>query len=263
MPKNLKTKIITSNLQVPLYKLFPNFITIVALCIGISSVRYAMDAKMQIAAGLIIIAGFMDGVDGRLARLLNSSSRFGAQLDSLADMVSFGVAPALVIYLWSLHHIPYRGIGWAIVLFYLICSVLRLARFNVQSEDKESALRAQYFFSGIPIPCGAGLLLLPMISTFELMPNFKFSPVFIAFYTVAIGILMISKIPTLAFKKINISKNYLSLLFVIMAALMACMILEPWIILPFLELIYIALIPYSIYLYRKKFGVKSTTNEQN
>lgn len=253
MAKSFKNKILAPGLQIPIYKLFPNCITIVALCIGISSVRYAMDAKMQIAAALIIIAGFMDGVDGRLARLLNSSTRFGAQLDSLADMVSFGVAPALVIYLWSLHEIPYRGVGWMVVLFYVICSVLRLARFNVQSEDKEAAYRAQYFFTGIPIPCGAGLLLLPMISTFEWLVDFRFSPYFIAVYAVIIGGLMISRIPTLSFKKVNINKNYLSLFFVLMAALIACMILEPWIVLPILELIYIMLIPYSMYLYRKKF----------
>ena len=237
-------------LKVPLYKLFPNFITIIGLCLGISAVRYALDQKMQMAAGLIIIAAFMDGIDGRLARLLNSTSSFGAHLDSLADIVSFGVAPAVVVYLWSLHEIPYKGVGWAAVLFYITCSALRLARFNVQSENKKSP-SAQNYFTGVPMPSAAILSMLPMMFTFELI-NFHFSPWIILCNLLIISFLMVSTIPTFSFKKVDIEREYVMLLFVGMALLISSIILEPWLILPFVGAAYLISIPVSVYSYYRK-----------
>lgn len=237
-------------LRVPLYKLFPSFITIIGLCLGISSVRYALDQKMQIAVGLIIIAAFMDGIDGRLARFLNSTSSFGAHLDSLADIVSFGVAPAVVIYLWSLYEITYRGVGWAAVLFYITCSALRLARFNVQSENKKSSLAGNYF-TGVPMPCAAMLSMLPMMFTFEII-DFHFSPWIILCNLLVTSFLMVSTIPTFSFKKVDIEKKYVMLLFVAMAILISGIILEPWLVLPFIVAAYLISIPIGIYIYHRK-----------
>ena len=117
-------------LNVPIQKLIPSIITILALCLGITSIRYSLDGKFNIAVALIIIAAFLDGLDGKIARLLNSTSEFGAQLDSLADLCNFGVAPGIAVYLWSLKEIPYKGVGWAIVLVYIACSALRRGFFE-------------------------------------------------------------------------------------------------------------------------------------
>ncbi|AIF80662.1 CDP-diacylglycerol--serine O-phosphatidyltransferase [endosymbiont of Acanthamoeba sp. UWC8] len=249
------------SLQVPIQKLFPNMITILGLCLGISAVRYSIDSKWQIAAGLIIVAAFMDGLDGKIARLLNSTSPFGAQLDSLADIVSFGVAPSIVIYTWSLHEIPYKGVGWAVVLFYITCSALRLARFNVQATDKLGAITAQYYFSGIPMPAAAALALTPMISSFELL-DIKFSPWIIAAYMFVIGILMVSSVPTFSFKKININRKYVTLMLVSVGLLIASMVLEPWITLPIVGLTYLLLIPLSTFHYYKYFKKNYLHNQK-
>lgn len=137
-PGRAKIRVPVKALHIPLYKLMPNIVTILGLCIGITSIRYALDGKWTMAVGLIVIAAILDGIDGRLARLLNSTSKFGAELDSLVDVINFGVAPALINYLWILHEIPYKGVGWAVVLIYSACSTIRLARFNSNLDDAES-----------------------------------------------------------------------------------------------------------------------------
>lgn len=231
--------------EIPIYKLIPSFVTIFALCLGISAVRYALDEKWTIAAGLIIFAGFMDGIDGRLARMLNSTSGFGAQLDSLADLVSFGVAPAIVTYLWILHEIPYKGVGWAVVLFFIICAAVRLARFNSKLEDTIEKEKLKKYFTGVPMPSAGALLILPLTLTFELV-DIKFSYWFIAVYQVAIGLLMISKVPTFSFKNLVVRREYISLLFIAVACVISAIVIEPWIFLPIIALIYIAMIPISV-----------------
>lgn len=237
--------------EVHLYKLLPSFITILALCLGISAVRYAMDSKWTIAAGLIVFAGFMDGLDGRIARLLNSTTSFGAQLDSLADLVSFGVAPAIVMYFWKLHDIPYKGVGWGVVLFFIICSAIRLARFNSMLEDPKEKERMKNFFLGVPMPSAAALLILPLTLTFELV-NYDFNYWQIAFYQLIIGILMISRIPTFSFKGIVIKKKFISIIMLIFATLICGIVIEPWVFLPAIGLIYIMLIPVSVIAYYKQ-----------
>lgn len=237
--------------EVHLYKLLPSFITILALCLGISAVRYAIDSKWTIAAGLIIFAGFMDGLDGRIARMLNSTSSFGAQLDSLADLVSFGVAPAIVMYFWKLHEIPYKGVGWGIVLFFIICSAIRLARFNSMLEDKEEKEKMKNFFVGVPMPSAAALLILPLTLTFELIEH-NFDYWHIAFYQIIIGILMISRIPTFSFKGVVIKKKFISIIMLIFATLICGIVIEPWVFIPALGLIYMLLIPVSVIAYYKQ-----------
>ena len=246
----------SKKINIPLSKLIPSMITILALCLGITSIRYSLDEKFNIAVALIIIAAFLDGIDGRVARLLNSTSEFGAQLDSLADLCSFGVAPAIAVYLWSLKEIPYKGVGWGIVLVYIACSALRLARFNVQSFDYDNKNKelTSNFFVGVPMPVGAGLLLIPLMCSFEICKNNLLinSYWFIALYMIFIGLLMISKIPIYSGKKISIPKEKVNLLLILSGIVFTGIIFEPWLLLPIIGLLYIIFIPVgSIYCYRK------------
>src|SRR6476619_5095823 len=145
-------------------RMVPNILTLLALCAGMTAIRFAVKGQFEYAVFAIIAAGVFDGLDGRLARLLKATSSFGAELDSLADFVSFGVAPAAVLYLWTMPQL--NSIGWAIGLFYAVCCALRLARFNTQLTAEPPPWRAN-FFSGAPAPAGAGLLMLPMFVSFE------------------------------------------------------------------------------------------------
>ena len=245
----------SKKINIPLSKLIPSMITILALCLGITSIRYSLDGKFNIAAALIIIAAFLDGIDGRIARLLNSTSEFGAQLDSLADLCSFGVAPGIAIYLWSLKGIPYKGVGWGIVLFYVACSALRLARFNTQpfDNDKNKEIRDN-FFVGIPMPVGAGLLLIPLMCSFELCTDslLVHSYWFMAFYMILIGLLMISKIPLYSAKTMSVPKERVNLILILSGMVFTGIIFEPWLLLPIIGLLYIIFVPIgSIYYYRK------------
>lgn len=243
-PNNLKKS------RVPLYSVIPNVITILALCLGLTSVRYAMDSKFIIATSLILVAAIMDSLDGRIARMLNCSSNFGAQLDSLADIVSFGVSPCLLVYMWSLHSIPYKGVGWTVVLFYITCSALRLARFNTQQSDPEKAEISKYFFTGVPIPAAAALILMPMGFTFQLtdwvMPNWM-----VCIYMVIVGCLMVSTIPTFAYKKMSVEREYIPFILVASGLLIAGILLEPWVVLPLLGVAYLIAIPCSIIQHRR------------
>ena len=252
-----------TKLTIPIQKLIPSIITVFALCLGITSIRYSLDSKFNIAVALIIIAGFLDGVDGKVARLLNSSTEFGAHLDSLADICSFGIAPSVAIYLWSLKEIPYKGIGWAVVLFYITCSALRLARFNLQiTKDGTSKKNsdANEFFMGLPMPVAAGLLLMPLMCSFELIKNTIFSSSYwyMALYMVVIGVLMISKLPIYSAKKVYIPKERVNIALIIIGLIFTCIVLEPWILLPIMGALYILFIPISIYLFYKKRGINGT-----
>ena len=240
---------------IPLSKLAPSIVTILALCLGITSIRYAIDYKWHIAAALIIIAGFLDGVDGRLARLLNSTSGFGAQLDSLADIVSFGVAPAVVMYLWSLNGIPIKGVGWSVTLLFIACSALRLARFNSMLSDPDEKKKMASYFTGVPMPAGGASILLPMIISFEFVDHSFISPWFVAAYIAFISFLMVSKIPTFSFKAVHVKKEYVSALLMIVSLLFAALLLEPWILLPLLNITYLLTIPLSIYCYQRNKAV--------
>ncbi|MFQ3307619.1 MAG: CDP-diacylglycerol--serine O-phosphatidyltransferase [Candidatus Midichloriaceae bacterium] len=231
-----------NNITVPFQKLIPSIITVAAMCLGITAIRYSLDGKFNIAVALIIIAAFLDGIDGRIARLLNASSQFGAQLDSLADLCNFGVAPGITIYLWSLKDIPFKGIGWSFVLFFITCSALRLARFNAQALMKKESVNMNYF-TGLPMPIAGVLLLIPMVFTFDLLKEKDFLSYWgIAIYVVVIGLLMISKIPIYSAKKLHVSKEKIPFILIIIGLLFSFLILEPWIVLPFVGLLYIIII---------------------
>ena len=242
---------------VPLITLIPSIVTMFALCLGTSALRYALEARFDIAAALIIIASVMDGLDGRIARMLHSTSPFGAQLDSLADLVNFGVAPGMVLYLWSLHQITHKGLGWAIVLFYIICSAFRLARFNVQSATDAEKM-SDHFFIGIPMPAAAILVLLPLIQTFN-FPECRLPNLWLASYVVFISIMMISQLPTFSVKKVSIRREYVVPLLVFACITIAGILIEPWFILTIMGVCYLLSLPVSAaYYYTNRYKDIST-----
>ena len=184
--------------------ILPNILTIAGVCLGISSIKFSLDLNFKMAVIFITLAAILDALDGRIARMIKGTSDFGKELDSLTDFVSFGIAPAFVIYFWELN--KFGKIGWLIVLFYSVCCVLRLARFNLTKfEDKEEW--KNNFFQGVPSPAGGCLILLPLIfelSNFSNLVNIK---IITPYLVVAVSLLLISKLPTYSFKKISIKRN--------------------------------------------------------
>lgn len=228
----------------PVTVLFPNMITLVGLCLGLSSIRYAMSGRFELAVALLIFAAIIDGLDGRIARLLNSTSTFGAMLDSLSDFACFGVAPAMVMYFWVLHEV--RGLGWAVVLFFAICCALRLARFNTSLFNAHTESWKKNFFTGVPAPAGAMLGILPLVLYFQWGDMLYIPAGAVIVYDALIAILMVSRIPTFAAKQLKIRQEMV--LFVMMGAgfLIALFIIEPWLTFSTLGVIYLLVIPFSI-----------------
>jgi CDP-diacylglycerol--serine O-phosphatidyltransferase len=158
-------------------RLIPNMLTVMALCAGLTSMLYALQARWEPAVIAIVAAGVLDGLDGRIARLLNGQSKFGAELDSLSDFISFGVAPALLLYIWQLSEL--KGLGWAVTMAFAVCCALRLARFNTKLDNTDLPAWTSRFFVGVPAPAGAGLALIPVMATFELGPGYLDHPLFV------------------------------------------------------------------------------------
>jgi CDP-diacylglycerol---serine O-phosphatidyltransferase len=230
---------------VPIRYLLPNLITLLALCSGITAIRLAFEGLFQISVAAIIIAIVLDSLDGRLARLLKGTSRFGAELDSLADFVNFGVAPALVVYFWALN--TTRPLGWIICLMLAIACALRLARFNVALEDPHKPAYAHAFFTGVPAPAGAGLALAPLYYGFWSgdTDGHRYAAI-VAPFIVAIAILMVSRIPTFSGKTITKVPREAVLPILAGAALAAvCLITFPWESLLVIAALYAIMIPVS------------------
>ena len=227
-------------------------VTVMAICFGMTSIRYALKEQWDIATAFIIISGFLDVVDGRLARYLKATSDFGAQLDSLADFVNFGIAPAIVLYLWGIHQIEVKGLGWGIVLFYSICSAIRLARFNSSQADPNRPAWKDGFFTGIPAPAGAYLALIPLMLSFHFNILEYVHPIAIGAYLTVIGVLMSSRLPTFATKKLVIKKEHISFALVLTGLFIGSIIMEPWITLPILGILYLCSFPFSIIIYKKQ-----------
>jgi CDP-diacylglycerol---serine O-phosphatidyltransferase len=227
----------------------PNFTTVMALCVGLSSVRFALLEQWEMAVTAILIACILDAMDGRLARFLGSASRFGAELDSLADFVSFGVSPALVMYFISLH--KWHGKGWAVVLFYTVCSALRLARFNTRSIEGTTPPWSQAYFSGVPIPAAATLALWPLIAYFEWKNPLFIHPMTVSVVMILVGLLMISHLPTFSFKTVNIPPRWQRPLLLLAAFLASALFSAPWITLCVIGIGYLATFPLSIRCYLK------------
>ncbi len=227
-------------------RLLPNIVTLLALCAGLTAMRYGAQGRFQPAVGALIIAGILDGLDGRLARRLGATSRFGAELDSLADFLSFGVAPAFLLYNWTMKDAG--PIGWALVLLFPVCCALRLARFNT-GLDAQTAPPPWMagFFTGVPAPAGAGLVLLPLMISFEALGDFFSHPVVVGGFLAAIGALMVSRIPTYSFKRgRRIEAQYVLPIMLLIAAVAALLATSPWTTLPFVGALYVGSFPFSI-----------------
>jgi len=209
--------------QLPLLKLLPNFVSILALCSGLTAIRFAIAGNISVAVFLVALAAALDGVDGRLARMLRSESAIGAELDSLCDFVNFGVVPGLVLYLWSLK--TEAGLGWIAVLIYAVCCMLRLARFNVGSRKADPA--EKYDFVGVPSPAGAMLVLLPIyigkVATLQL------PALAVAAWMVFIGALMIGRLRTPSLKRFTIAASWARYALVIAVAAAGALITYPWV----------------------------------
>ena len=231
--------------HLPIGWLIPNLVTVAALCCGLTSIRMAIAGNWEYAYWLIFAAIFLDGMDGRLARLLKSSSTFGAQLDSLADFLSFGVAPPLVTYLWVLHN--YKGLGWAAALFFAVCCALRLARFNTMLFDKKD-VNSDKYFTGVPAPVGAGLALLPLVLYFQSGNSAFMDYNFVAANLVLVGFLMASRIPTLSIKRMKIRLDMALPVMLCAVLFISLLIIEPWLVITALITAYYASIPVCIFL---------------
>lgn len=229
--------------------LVPNAITAAALCVGLTGIRFAIAGDFEKAVQAVIIAGVLDGIDGRAARALKAQTRFGAELDSLADAISFGVAPALIVYLWSLQHLP--RLGWFAALAYAICCVLRLARFNARIDLPEQPHKEAGFLTGVPAPVGAGLAFLPIYLWIASgRPEFQY-PLAVSAWMILVAFLMIASLPTLGWTRLRPRRSVRIPFIAFVGLLVAGLIAEPWLTLVGITLGYLALIPYSLFVYRR------------
>jgi CDP-diacylglycerol--serine O-phosphatidyltransferase len=236
--------------QVPVRYLLPNLITLLALCSGVTAIRLAIEGRFELAVGAVIISIVLDALDGRLARFLKGTSRFGAELDSLADFVNFGVAPAILIYLWSLNELKTKG--WVVALVLAICCALRLARFNVALEDTEKPAWAGGFFTGAPAPAGAGLALAPMYLGFMgYIDNGHTYALFIAPYIAMVALLMVSRVPTFSGKTMGSRVRRDLVLPILGCAVLTFVFLIsfPWETLTLFAAVYLLMIPISVRTY--------------
>jgi len=234
---------------IPLRAIAPNAVTVTALCFGLTGIRFAIDGKFEQAVIAILIAGVLDGMDGRIARALHGESRFGAELDSLADSIAFGVAPALVIFLWSLHDIPQYG--WLFALAHAVFCVLRLARFNAQIDSAEQPHKSAGFLTGVPAPAGAGLAFLPMfLWLWTGIEDFR-NPYFVAPWIGLVAFLMISSVATYSWSSMKLRQNVRFEAIAVIALVTGALITAPWATLSVVSAAYILTIPFSILSYRK------------
>jgi len=228
--------------------MIPNMLTLLALCSGLTAIRFAYEGRWEHAALAILAASILDALDGRIARLLKGTSKFGAELDSLADILSFGVAPGLMLYFWSLQNVG--RFGWILVLIYAMACALRLARFNTAAEDPNPPAWAGNFFAGVPAPMAAGLVLLPMVISFNFFGDYVRRPEVVAVFVLVVSFLMVSSIPTYSFKKVKLRPSLILPLMVVVGLIIASLLSAPWITLSGILAAYIASIPWSVKSYR-------------
>jgi CDP-diacylglycerol--serine O-phosphatidyltransferase len=233
--------------QIPVRTLVPNVITLLALCAGLTGIRLALEGRYELALGAIVFAAMLDAVDGRVARMIKGTSRFGAELDSLADFFNFGVAPGLILYFWGLNALG--NLGWIAAMVFAICAALRLARFNVQIEDPNRPAWAGNFFTGIPAPAGAIVVLLPIYLFFL---EVSVPVVITLVYTLVVAGLMVSRLPVLSGKKIGtrVPPEMVAPVILVVVLFIALLVSYPWHLLSVGTLAYIACLPLGWYFYR-------------
>ena len=235
---------------IPVRVLLPNLITLLALCAGLTAIRMAVENNIQLALAAIVFAALLDGVDGRIARMLKGTSRFGAELDSLADFVNFGVAPALILYFWGLYEL--KSAGWIAALVFAICAALRLARFNVMIDEPNQPVWAGNFFTGIPAPAGAITVLLPIYLNLLGAPTGLVVVWLTFFYTLAIALFMVSRLPVFSGKRVGkrVPPELVLPVFVVVVLFFALLISYPWQVLSLGALGYLACLPLGWLSYR-------------
>ena len=237
--------------------ILPNMLTLIGVCIGLTSIRFALDGRFEFAIVAIILAAVIDGLDGRIARLIKGTSKVGKELDSLTDMISFGVAPAFIMYFWKLNTLG--RFGWLVCLIYVICVALRLARFNVNSGQEPSW--RDNFFEGVPSPAGGILVLTPLIFS---MTNFEFIPInydiVVPIFFIATSFLLISKFPSYSFKKIVIQRKTTIFLLFGIVLFFGLLLIYPFNVIAISAIIYLAMLPISFFHYQK---LKKQNEDQN
>ena len=247
-PKETKRRTIR---QVPVRMLVPSMLTLLALCSGLTSIRLSFEGDFPIAIAAIVLAAVLDALDGRVARALKSTSRFGAELDSLADFVNFGVAPSILLYAWLLDGLG--NFGWIAGLVFAVCAALRLARFNVALDDVDRPSWASRFFVGVPAPAGALVLLLPVYLQLAGLPQFEAGAPAVLVYELAIGFLMVSSLPTFSGKQLGerVSRELVLPIFMAVVLVATLLIAFPWQMLTLGSLAYLATLPFAFTAHRK------------
>jgi CDP-diacylglycerol---serine O-phosphatidyltransferase len=236
--------------RIPVRTLAPNLVTLLALCAGLTGIRMAFENRYGLALAAIVFAAILDGLDGRLARFLKGTSRFGAELDSLADFVNFGVAPALILYFWGLHDL--KSAGWIAAMVFAICAALRLARFNVMSVDPDRPAWTANFFVGVPAPAGAIIVLLPIYAAFLGLQRSQFVTWTMLVYTLLIAGLMVSRLPVFSGKRVGtrVPPDLVGPVVILVVLCVALLIAYPWILLTAGTLAYLVSLPFGLMSYR-------------
>lgn len=227
----------------PFNRMIPNILTLLALCAGMTAIRFGLQERWEHAVLAILVAAVLDGLDGRIARILKGASKFGAELDSLSDFVCFGVAPAVLLYLWTLQGAG--QIGWMLSLLFSVCCALRLARFNT-NLDSPPLPWSRNFFTGVPAPAGGGLALMPMALTFQFGDGIFREPAVVGSLIFVIALLMVSRVPTFSGKRISVEQRWILPTMLLVSLLAAALVSAPWMTLWLVALLYVCSFPFSI-----------------
>jgi CDP-diacylglycerol--serine O-phosphatidyltransferase len=238
-------------------KLVPSTITLLALCSGVTAIRFGLNDQWTMAVTFVIAAMILDMLDGRAARMLGADSRFGAQLDSLADLVSFGVAPAVIMYMWTLHQMG--NAGWIAALIFCACAAIRLARFNVESVRDEGATKGNPFFTGLPTPAAACMMLLPLLVSFQLGQSWVHQPWVSGLFIAITSVLMVSRVPTPSIKYMKLQRQHRYLAALAFAVLAGLLIAWPWATLTIGLLFYVASIPFAVFAHHPRYATKQAS----
>jgi CDP-diacylglycerol--serine O-phosphatidyltransferase len=233
----------------PLRAVAPNAVTALALCSGLTGIRFAIASQWELAVAMVLIAGVLDGLDGRIARMLHGESRFGAELDSLSDAISFGVSPALILYLWSLSALP--RVGWPCALLLAVFCALRLARFNANIDITEQPHKSAGFLTGVPAPAGAALAMLPLFLWFITDEPMLRSPYIVAPWVALVAVLMVSSIATFSWSSLKLRRHIRFEAILVVVVLFGALISATWITLATVTLAYLATFPFSIRAYAR------------
>lgn len=258
MPVNQRLRRPTTR-GLPLRAVAPNAVTALALCSGLTGIRFAIAGQWETAVVMVMIASVLDGIDGRIARMVRGESRFGAELDSLSDAISFGVSPALILYLWSLQDLP--RVGWLIALVFAVFCALRLARFNAAIDVAEQPHKSAGFLTGSPSPVGAGLAMLPMYLWFWTGLDIWRSPLIVGPWVALMAVLMVSSVATYSWSSLKLRHNIRFEAIAVVVLLGAALISAPWHTLTFLCAAYLATLPFSIAAYARVKRQRATVGE--